>query len=80
MLVKCAKELKTSVEDLPKATWQKIAPRLDSKFMQDLSFEAAVERRDLQGGTSLATAKAGIKQLKQNLNQELAWQKKGTRA
>ncbi len=76
MLVKRANELNLSVENLPKAEWEKIAPKLDENFMTNLDFTAAVEQRKLQGGTSLASAKAGIEALKR----EIAWNTTGTEA
>jgi argininosuccinate lyase len=66
-LVREADEASVSIEKLPPLTMIRIAPKLNPAFLEKLSFEGAVEARAGAGGTSLATALAGIVELEQKL-------------
>ena len=67
-LVERAELLGIQVEDLPIDFLEETAPLLSPKFLETLSVESAVERRNQAGGTSLGTANKALTSLK-NLKQ-----------
>jgi argininosuccinate lyase len=65
LLVGKAEEKGCQVHELSASDFKAISPGLNEKFMSELTFESAVERRQQSGGTSKKAFKAGVAALKE---------------